>query len=91
MIPKTFQCYLVDRESSGSVMAGVAERSMDELPEGDVLIRVAYSSLNYKDALAATGHQGVVKRFPHVPGVDAAGTVVCIAMRSHSPRATRSS
>ena len=49
---------------------------MDDLPEGDVLVRVAFSSLNYKDAMAATGHQGLVKRFPHVPGVDAAGTVV---------------
>ena len=48
---------------------------MDELPAGDVLIRGAFSSLNYKDALAATGHQGIVKRFPHVPGVDVAGTV----------------
>jgi len=49
---------------------------MDELPEGDVLIRVQFSSLNYKDALAASGHPGIVKRFPHVPGIDVAGTVV---------------
>ncbi|MGA2253821.1 MAG: oxidoreductase [Thermoguttaceae bacterium] len=76
MIPKTLKCYLVARDSSGSVTAGVAERSTDDLPEGDVVIRVAFSSLNYKDALAASGHQGVVKRFPHVPGVDVAGTVV---------------
>ena len=48
---------------------------MGELPEGEVLIRVACSSLNYKDALAATGHPGVNKVFPHVPGVDAAGIV----------------
>ncbi len=54
----------------------MAERSTDELPEGDVVIRVAFSSLNYKDALAASGHQGIVRRFPHVPGIDAAGTVV---------------
>jgi putative YhdH/YhfP family quinone oxidoreductase len=49
---------------------------MHELPDGDVLIRVEYSSLNYKDALAATGHAGVARKFPHVPGIDAAGTVV---------------
>ena len=55
MLPKTLKCYLVERDSSGSVTAGVAERSMDELPAGDVLIRGAFSSLNYKDALAATG------------------------------------
>ena len=76
MVPKTFKCYLVARDGSGSVTAGVAERPTDELPEGDVLVRVAFSSLNYKDALAARGHQGVVKQFPHVPGVDAAGIVV---------------
>jgi putative YhdH/YhfP family quinone oxidoreductase len=76
MIPKTFKCYLVARDSSGNVTAGLAERPTDDLPEGDVLIRVAFSSLNYKDALAAKGYSGIVKRFPHVPGVDAAGTVV---------------
>jgi acrylyl-CoA reductase (NADPH) len=80
-IPATFRCYLVERPADGPVTAGVAERRIDELPEGDVLVRVAYSSLNYKDALAATGNRGIVKRFPHVPGVDAAGTVV----RSDSP------
>ena len=58
MVPKTLKCYLVARDSSGSVTAGVAERSMDELPEGDVLVRVAFSSLNYKDALAATRTSG---------------------------------
>ena len=57
---------------------------MDELPEGDVLIRGAFSSLNYKDALAATGHPGIVKRFPHVPGVDVAGTVVASDAREFS-------
>ena len=76
MLPKSLNCYLVQRDNSGVVTASVTERSLDELPEGDVLIRTAFSSLNYKDALAATGHQGIVKRFPHVPGVDAAGTVV---------------
>jgi acrylyl-CoA reductase (NADPH) len=46
------------------------------LPSGEVLIRVAYSSLNYKDALAAEANPGVVRKLPHVPGIDAAGTVV---------------
>jgi acrylyl-CoA reductase (NADPH) len=75
MPPATVQCYLVDRGSSGEVSAAITERSLDELPAGDVLVHVMYSSLNYKDALAATGHRGIVKRFPHVPGVDAAGVV----------------
>ena len=50
-----------------------------------MLVRVAYSSLNYKDAMAATGHRGIVKRFPHVPGVDAAGTVVLSGAAQFKP------
>lgn len=53
----------------------VIERSMDDLPAGDVLIRVSYSSLNYKDALSANGNRGVTRQFPHTPGIDAAGVV----------------
>ena len=76
MFPKTFKCYLVTKDAQGNVSGEMAQRSLDELPPGEVLVRVAYSSLNYKDALAATGHPGVNKVFPHVPGVDLAGTVV---------------
>ena len=75
MLPDTFRCYLVDKDSAGRVVGRIAQRQIDELPEGDVLLRVAYSSLNYKDALAATGHAGVNRVFPHIPGVDAAGVV----------------
>src|SRR5258708_36840722 len=52
------------------------ELELDALPPGEVLIRVAYSSLNYKDGLAVTGKPGVVRQWPMVPGVDLAGTVV---------------
>ncbi|NQT15636.1 MAG: YhdH/YhfP family quinone oxidoreductase [Planctomycetes bacterium] len=76
MVPQTFRCYLVTEDSEGNVSGEMAEQPLDALPEGEVVIRVAYSSLNYKDALGATGHPGVNRRFPHVPGVDAAGTVV---------------
>lgn len=79
------KCYLVSLDDFGSVTGSVTERPTDELPAGDVLIRVAYSSLNYKDALAATGHRGVVKQFPHVPGVDAAGTVVESSAKEFAP------
>ena len=76
MLPETFQCYLVTKDAAGQVSAEITRRPIEELPAGDVVVRVAYSSLNYKDALAATGHPGVNKFFPHVPGVDAAGIVV---------------
>jgi putative YhdH/YhfP family quinone oxidoreductase len=71
-----FPAYLLQRDASGHVTAGVAAITQDELSAGDVLIRVAYSSLNYKDALASQGHPGVVRAFPHVPGIDCAGTIV---------------
>lgn len=70
-----FPCYLVTKEADGSFRGAVTEKSGDDLPSGDVLIRVAYSSLNYKDALSASGNPGVTRKFPHVPGIDAVGTV----------------
>jgi putative YhdH/YhfP family quinone oxidoreductase len=53
----------------------IEQLPVDALPKGEVLIRVRYSSLNYKDALSAAGNRGVTKRYPHTPGIDAAGTV----------------
>ena len=50
-------------------------KNIAELPKGDLLIRVHYSSLNYKDALSASGNRGVTRKYPHVPGIDAAGVV----------------
>src|ERR1700761_5262184 len=54
----------------------LAELDPSELPEGDVTVKVRYSSLNYKDGLAVTGKGPVVRKFPMVCGVDLAGTVV---------------
>ena len=73
--PNSFHCFLVEQVGQ-EIHSDVAERAIDDLPDGDVLIRVTHSSLNYKDAMAATGHRGIVKTFPHVPGIDAAGFVV---------------
>lgn len=74
-VPDRFRCFIVE-QSAQSVRGEVQERSLADLPAGEVLIRVSHSSLNYKDAMAATGHRGIVKTFPHVPGIDAAGMVV---------------
>lgn len=81
MLSESFRCFLVTKDSEGKAHGEVAEKSLADLPAGEVLIRVAYSSLNYKDALSATGHPGVTRHFPHVPGIDASGVVV----RSQSP------
>lgn len=71
-----FRCFLVETASKGKVRGAVATRPIAELPAGDVTIRVHYSSLNYKDALAAQGHRGLVPSLPHVPGIDASGIIV---------------
>jgi alcohol dehydrogenase len=75
-IPNRFTAYLVTRNEQGACHGEVrTDLTPDRLPPGGLLIRVEYSSLNYKDALSATGHPGVTKAYPHVPGIDAAGTV----------------
>ena len=72
----SFRALLVEKTEPRSFPRSVVERQVDELPAGDLLIDVAYSSLNYKDALSATGNPGVTRNFPHTPGIDAAGRVV---------------
>ncbi|NRH29895.1 MDR family oxidoreductase [Pseudomonas sp. MS19] len=69
-----FKAILVDKDAD-VYQANVAELDDAQLPEGDVTVRVAYSTLNYKDGLAITGSSPVVRRFPMVPGIDFAGTV----------------
>lgn len=70
-----FPAYLVRKSPTGEVSAAIEQIRVDDLPRGEVLVRVAWTSLNYKDALACQGHPGVVRAFPHVPGIDAAGVV----------------
>ncbi|MGO1043005.1 YhdH/YhfP family quinone oxidoreductase [Clostridioides difficile] len=62
-------------EEEGSFKRNIIERDIDALPEGDVLIKVRYSSLNYKDVLSANGNKGVTRKYPHTPGIDASGVV----------------
>ncbi|MFT5792400.1 MAG: acrylyl-CoA reductase (NADPH) [Candidatus Pseudothioglobus sp.] len=69
-----FSAFWVEKTEAG-MTSSVIERSTDDLPAGDVLIRVQYSSVNYKDALSANGNPGVTRNFPHTPGIDAAGIV----------------
>jgi len=75
MNSKRFKAMVVQETADGKYIRRITDKSLDELPEGDVLVRVRYSSLNYKDGLSATGHRGVTKKYPHTPGVDAAGVV----------------
>ena len=70
-----FKAFWVEKSDAGFERS-IVERQIDDLPDGEVLIHVQYSSLNYKDALSATGNPGVTRQFPHTPGIDAAGVVV---------------
>ncbi|WP_242967953.1 alcohol dehydrogenase catalytic domain-containing protein [Tepidibacter mesophilus] len=81
MIYNEFKALLV-KECNGVFTQSVVQRNLNDLPEGDILINVKYSSLNYKDALSATGNKGVTRNFPHTPGIDAAGVVV----KSNNPK-----
>lgn len=71
---ETFRALIVEQEGEG-IHASIGRLSYDELPEGGVTIRVRYSSINYKDALALSPEGRVVKKYPIVPGIDLAGTV----------------
>src|SRR5271155_5193238 len=70
----TFKALLA-KQQDGKFSAAIEQIDRSTLPAGEVLVRVAYSSLNYKDGLAVTGKPGVIRTFPMVPGVDFAGTV----------------
>jgi len=71
-----FSAYLVSKDENGTCHGEVrTDLAMDQLPPGELLIRVEYSSINFKDALSATGNPGVTKQYPHIPGIDAVGTV----------------
>jgi acrylyl-CoA reductase (NADPH) len=71
-----FRALVVRQDAGGRFLREVAERSRADLPAGELLVRVRFSSLNYKDALSATGRRGVTRHYPHTPGIDAAGEVV---------------
>jgi putative YhdH/YhfP family quinone oxidoreductase len=75
MKDRTYTAYVVREVGDGRVAGGLEQKGIADLPAGDVLVRVRYSSLNYKDALSASGNRGVTRRYPHTPGIDAAGVV----------------
>ncbi|OQX10464.1 MAG: oxidoreductase [Desulfobulbaceae bacterium A2] len=73
------------REEDGQYRRHLVQRSLEQLPDGEILIRVRYSSLNYKDALSASGNRGVTRRYPHTPGIDAAGVVEASSVAAWKP------
>ncbi len=71
---KPYQAFRIVNDGDG-IHGSVVDATLDDLPEGEVLIEAQYSSVNYKDALAATGASPILRRFPLVGGIDVAGTV----------------
>ena len=70
-----FKAYVIRQDENRKVSAAMEPLSVDGLDAGEVLIKVAYSSVNYKDALAATGAGKIIRRFPCVGGIDLSGVV----------------
>lgn len=80
----TFRAFRIEKSGekpNETFLRSVQRLSPDTLPDGSLTVQVAYSSLNYKDALSATGNPGVTKSYPHTPGIDAAGTVTASSDR----------
>lgn len=71
----TFKAMFVSETEEKQFQRAIVNRQIKDLPEGDILVNVKYSSLNYKDALSSIGNRGVTRNYPHTPGIDAAGIV----------------
>ena len=75
MADKSFKALVVEETDDKKYTRQILDKTIDDLPPGDVVVEVHYSSLNYKDALSASGNKGVTRNYPHTPGIDAAGVV----------------
>jgi putative YhdH/YhfP family quinone oxidoreductase len=75
-LPQTFKAMVVSETAEKTFVREIKQRALNDLPAGELIIEVKYSSLNYKDALSATGNKGVTRKYPHTPGIDAGGVVV---------------
>jgi acrylyl-CoA reductase (NADPH) len=74
-LPQTFKAMVVSEAAEQKFIREIKQKNLSDLPAGELLIEVKYSSLNFKDALSASGNKGVTRKYPHTPGVDAAGVI----------------
>ncbi len=85
-LPQTFKAMVVSETAEKTFVREIKQKALGDLPAGELIIEVKYSSLNYKDALSATGNKGVTKKYPHTPGIDAAGVVAHSTTKSFGVR-----
>ncbi len=81
----TFRAVVVDKDADGKTSASIKQLSLNDLPAGEVLVAVDYSTINYKDGLCLGSGGGLVRTYPHVPGIDFAGRVEASTDPRHSP------
>jgi acrylyl-CoA reductase (NADPH) len=74
-LPQTFKAMIVTETDDKKFVREIKSKNLSDLPAGELVIEVQYSSLNYKDALSASGNKGVTRKYPHTPGIDAAGVI----------------
>ena len=83
-LPQTFKAMVVSETAEKTFVREIRQKAFSDLPAGELIVEVKYSSLNYKDALSATGNKGVTRKYPHTPGIDAAGVIVDSTTRMFS-------
>jgi acrylyl-CoA reductase (NADPH) len=81
-LPQSFKAMVVSETGDNKFVRTIAQRDLSDLPSGELIVQVKYSSLNYKDALSASGNKGVTRKYPHTPGIDAGGVVVDCSNRT---------
>src|SRR5574341_2699371 len=74
-LAQRFKAMVVSETAEKTFVREIRQKALSDLPAGELIVEVKYSSLNYKDALSATGNKGVTRKYPHTPGIDAAGMV----------------
>lgn len=71
----SFKALIISETPEKQYVREISQRQITDLPAGEILVKVHYSSLNYKDALSSVGNKGVTRNYPHTPGIDAAGVI----------------
>ncbi len=74
-----FNALVVDRDAEGRTSAAVRRLGLEDLPDGEVTVAVEYSTVNYKDGLCIGPGAGLVRRYPHVPGILSCGRAPAIS------------